>query len=78
MSKHSRRTFISNTGKAAIVAGLASLTNTTASAMTANNIFVHHVFFYLKNPESKESRDKLVEGLKKLSILVNRPIRTVM
>ena len=67
MSKHSRRIFISNTGKAAFVTGLASLTNTTASAMTANNIFVHHVFFYLKNPESKENRDKLVEGLKKLS-----------
>ena len=67
MSKHSRRTFISNTGKAAIITGLASLTNTTVSAMTANNIFVHHVFFYLKNLSSKEDRDKLVEGLKKLS-----------
>ena len=67
MSKHSRRSFITNAGKAAIITGFASLTNTTASAMTANNIFVHHVYFYLKNPESKEDRDKLVEGLRKLS-----------
>jgi hypothetical protein len=67
MSKLSRRRFITNTGKAALVTGLATLTNTTASAMTANNLFVHHVFFYLKNPSSIADRDKLVEGLKKLS-----------
>lgn len=28
---------------------------------------VHHVFFWLKNPDSKEDRDKLVEGLRTLS-----------
>lgn len=28
---------------------------------------VHHVFFWLKNPDSKEDRDKLVEGLQTLS-----------
>jgi hypothetical protein len=27
---------------------------------------VHHVFFWLKNPGSKEDRDKLVEGVKNL------------
>jgi hypothetical protein len=27
---------------------------------------VHHVFFWLKNPGSKEDRDKLVEGVKTL------------
>ena len=26
----------------------------------------HHVFFWLKNPNSKEHRDKLIAGLKKL------------
>ena len=35
--------------------------------MTANNLFVHHVYFYLKNPSSVADRDKLVEGLRKLS-----------
>lgn len=28
---------------------------------------VHHVFFWLKNPDSKEDRDKLVEGLRTLA-----------
>ena len=27
---------------------------------------VHHVFFWLKNPDSQEDRDKLVEGVKTL------------
>jgi stress responsive alpha/beta barrel protein len=67
MSKQSRRNFIANTGKAALITSFASLTYSTASAMTASNIFVHHVFFYLKNPASTADRDKLVEGLKKLS-----------
>ncbi len=31
------------------------------------NIFIHHVFFWLKNPGSKEDLNKLIEGLKKLS-----------
>ena len=31
------------------------------------NIFIHHVFFWLKNPDSKEDRAKLIEGLRKLS-----------
>lgn len=31
------------------------------------NGFIHHVFFWLKNPDSKEALDELIEGLKKLS-----------
>ncbi|WP_431210853.1 hypothetical protein ACQ86N_33590 [Puia sp. P3] len=27
---------------------------------------VHHVFFWLKNPASKEDRDRLIEGVKTL------------
>jgi hypothetical protein len=30
-------------------------------------IFIHHVFFWLKNAGSKDDRAKLIEGLKKLS-----------
>ena len=30
-------------------------------------IFIHHVFFWLKNAGNKEDRNQLVEGLKKLS-----------
>jgi hypothetical protein len=68
MSTQSRRKFIVNTGKAAVITGLATFDSSNASAMTAaSNIFVHHVYFWLKNPNSKEDRDKLVEGLRKLS-----------
>lgn len=35
--------------------------------MADNKTFIHHVYFWLNNPESKEDRDKLIEGLKKLS-----------
>jgi len=30
-------------------------------------IFIHHVYFWLKNANSKEDRTQLIEGLKKLS-----------
>ena len=32
-----------------------------------NHIFVHHVYFWLKNEGNIADRDQLVEGLKKLS-----------
>jgi len=35
--------------------------------MQLQNIFIHHVFFWLKNPNAKEDLDALVEGLNKLS-----------
>lgn len=35
--------------------------------MTANNMFIHHVYFWLKNPSSNEDKQKLIEGLEKLS-----------
>jgi hypothetical protein len=58
----SRRTFIATT----------SLVTLGASASAINmkkekNVLVHHVFFWLKNPESMEDRDKLVKGVKSLS-----------
>jgi hypothetical protein len=33
----------------------------------AQNMFIHHVYFWLNNPNSKEELEKLVEGLRKLS-----------
>jgi hypothetical protein len=36
--------------------------------MSFSNAFVHHVFFWLENPGSKEDRDLLIAGLKKLSV----------
>lgn len=31
------------------------------------NVFIHHVFFWLKEPANEAHRQQLVEGLKKLS-----------
>ena len=59
----SRRNFI---GKAA-VAGSAVLASDHFTNFSAINMFVHHVYFWLKNPDSKDDKTKLVEGLKKLS-----------
>jgi hypothetical protein len=35
--------------------------------MELKNIFIHHVFFWLKNPDSKEDKVALIDGLEKLS-----------
>jgi Stress responsive A/B Barrel Domain len=35
--------------------------------MQLQSIFIHHVFFWLNNPESKEDLDALLAGLQKLS-----------
>src|SRR4051812_13405039 len=63
MKKQNRRTFLTATG--ILGAGLA------ASAMRISpdenkKPVVHHVFFWLKNPNSKEDLDKLLAGLQTL------------
>lgn len=35
--------------------------------MPASGYFIHHVYFWLNNPDSPEDRTRLIEGLKKLS-----------
>ena len=58
-----RRKFLNTTALAApSIFAAATLNN-----MPEKNIFVHHVYFWLKNPDSKADKDKLVEGLQKLS-----------
>lgn len=65
MEKSNRRKFI---GTAAALA----VSTAAASAMPLTDTqkkypMVHHVFFWLKNPDSKEDRDKLIAGIKKLA-----------
>src|ERR1700761_9684655 len=65
MNKPNRRKFIATAASLAIGTVAASAAPLT---MTDNKYpIVHHVFFWLKNPNSKEDRDKLVEGVKTLS-----------
>jgi hypothetical protein len=61
-----RRDFIANTGKAVVAGGLITLAENNQSDM-ADNKFIHHVYFWLHNPDSKEDKAKLIAGLKKLS-----------
>jgi len=55
-----------------IATGAALTAATAASALPLKKDdrkypVIHHVFFWLKNPSSKEDRDKLVAGVKTLS-----------
>jgi hypothetical protein len=67
MSNHSRRDFISTTGKVALAGSTGIFVINSSSVMTAKNMFIHHVYFWLKNPSNFEDRQKLIEGLEKLS-----------
>lgn len=60
-----RRKFI---GQAAAVVGAGILTTSfKTNSVMAGNTFIHHVYFWLKNPGSVEDTEKLIAGLKKLS-----------
>lgn len=61
-----RREFITTSGKAMVAGGLVTLAKKEEPGMIENK-FIHHVYFWLKNADSKEDRAKLIEGLKKLS-----------
>jgi hypothetical protein len=61
MPKQNRRSFIA----AATLCGAALITNATPIMQKKNSI-VHHVFFCLKNPSSKEDLEKLKAGLRTL------------
>ncbi|MEQ1677798.1 MAG: Dabb family protein [Chitinophagaceae bacterium] len=66
MQKVSRRRFIANTGMTAI-AGSFILAGNNQQQEEMKNVFVHHVYFWLKNAGNAEDLGKLIAGLKKLS-----------
>jgi hypothetical protein len=61
MKKQSRRTFVA-TG---IGLGTAMVTNALPTTKK-KKMLTHHVFFWLKNPSSKDDLNKLIEGLRTL------------
>jgi len=63
MYSRTRRDFL-NLSSAATTA---VLTGKSFTNLTIENMFVHHVYFWLKNPDSKDDKAKLIEGLRKLS-----------
>jgi hypothetical protein len=62
-----RRKFIADTGMAAMAGTAIFATQQHQQDKDMKKVFIHHVYFWLKNPRSVADRDKLVEGLTKLS-----------
>ena len=66
MNKISRRKFLDRSSKASL-AGTVIFASNKSTDKQMKNIFIHHVYFWLKNTGNMEDRDQLVEGLTKLS-----------
>ena len=74
MKKNSagRRRFLQLAAVMAAVPVLPTFSMGKDKKSPAKNMFVHHVFFWLRNPDSKEDLAKLIEGLEKL-----RKVKTI-
>lgn len=62
MQTHTRRTFVAS----AVALGATAATAAMTSAAPSKAKLVHHVFFWLKNPESKEDLARLIAGVRSL------------
>ncbi|GAB2794311.1 Dabb family protein [Rhabdobacter roseus] len=63
MNETTRRKFLLSSGLAA----LSAAAPLAAEPEKKKDLFVHHVYFYLKNPDSAQDEAKLREGLDKLA-----------
>ncbi len=62
-----RRSFLRNTLATVGLTGLLGITkNTMAAEVKLQDVLVHHVFFWLKEPENTEHKKQLIEGLNQL------------
>ena len=66
MQNVSRRTFMKESSVALAGAGLAATGLPQVPAAPPASLFVHHVYFWLKNPDSAEDRARLLKGLQTL------------
>lgn len=64
MKSTNRRKFITTT---AVMAAATAASAMPAVAPAEEYPIVHHVFFWLKNPDSKEDLEKLIAGVKTLA-----------
>ncbi|MDI9865760.1 Dabb family protein [Flectobacillus longus] len=63
MKKLERRSFLTKAATASALTAVALHTE----AKPKKKIFIHHVYFWLKNPSSEADKNKLIEGLTGLS-----------
>ena len=64
MKKMSRRGFVKHSALAVAASATPLM---AATGERKKEIFVHHVYFWLKNPESAGDQNKLIEGLTALA-----------
>lgn len=64
MRSSSRRGFL---GNLALTIPFASLLKSNTIFAENKGMFIHHVYFWLKNSGNKEDKARLIEGLRKLS-----------
>ena len=65
MKTSNRRKFIATTASLAV--GTMAASAMPLSVIENKYPIIHHVFFWLKNPGSKEDRDQLITGVKTLA-----------
>ncbi|HEY0895763.1 MAG TPA: Dabb family protein [Sphingobacteriaceae bacterium] len=63
----SRRNFLAGFSRLAALTGLGSLVTFRSGAGDRKNGFIHHVYFWLKDPDNGQDLERLIGGLNKLS-----------
>ncbi|MDR6564876.1 MULTISPECIES: Dabb family protein [unclassified Arcicella] len=70
MQKSTRRQFLENSTVAlatgTIMTGIATTDSEAAAPVAGKLSFIHHVFFWLKDPSNKKDHDQLLAALKAL------------
>lgn len=66
MSVNKRRQFIQQSALALTTGALSPSFIVQGNDSKLKTMFIHQVYFWLKNPQSSQDRDKLLEGLMKL------------
>jgi hypothetical protein len=67
MQQSSRRNFIKKSARLSASAGIIGVPfSAIAGKQASENMFVHHVYFWLKEASNQESKSKLLKGLKSL------------
>ena len=67
MEKQSRRSFIKTAAVSTATVPLAAAVSPASKPKTMKNLFVHQVYFWLKNPGNADDKAKLMEGLQLLT-----------
>jgi len=67
MNSQTRRQFIATTASLGVAAAASAAVSGSSGANVNMPKLAHHVFFWLKNPDSKEDLEKLLAGIRTLA-----------